>query len=155
VRDLSASAVAAGNAESTDKVWVVLLEISATGLPIPIRVCNDNVNVVHKGASYISFPFEIEMPPESADRPMVARLKIDNTDRTIVEQIRALADTPSITVTVVLADQPDTIELQYAGMKLRNATWDAGEVTGDLTYEDILNEPVCEQITPARFPGAF
>ena len=65
------------------------------------------------------------------------------------------AETALRTPKVVLADQPDTIEVEYAGMRLRNVTWDQGEISGDLVYEDILSEPVCEQMTPARFPGAF
>ena len=65
------------------------------------------------------------------------------------------SDGLTVALKVVLADQPDTIELEYAGMRLRNVTWDQGEISGDLVYEDILSEPVCEQMTPARFPGAF
>ncbi|MBU6320894.1 MAG: hypothetical protein KGS00_14755 [Alphaproteobacteria bacterium] len=46
---------------------------------------------------------------------------------------------------------------RFADAVLRTAmeTGTAGEISGDLVYEDILSEPVCEQMTPARFPGAF
>lgn len=133
----------------------MLLEIDGPGFVTPIRVASDNQDVVHQGWTFLGYPFEVELPPENPDRPMVARIRIDNTERKIIEQIRAIAEPPSVTLKVVLADQPDVIEVEYAGMRLRNVQWDAGEISGDLVYEDILNEPVCEQMTPARFPGAF
>jgi len=155
LRTISPEARAAAHAEASDKVWLVLLEITATGLSTPIRVANDNVDVIHQGWTFIGYPFEVELPPESQDRPMIARIRIDNTERLIVDEVRTISEPPSVTLRVVLADQPDVIEVEYAGMRLRNVTWDAGEISGDLVYEDILSEPVCEQMTPARFPGAF
>ena len=155
MRNLSAEATRAGHDQQTDKVWIVLLEITATGLSTPIRIASDNRDVVHQGWTYIGYPFEDELPPESPDRPMIARIRIDNTERLIVNEVRTISEPPTVALKVVLADQPDTIEVEYAGMRLRNVTWDQGEISGDLVYEDILSEPVCEQMTPARFPGAF
>ena len=150
MRDISPDALSASHAAETDKVWIILLQMEATGLSAPIRVANDTMDLV-----YIGYPFEIELPPESADRPMVARLRIDNTERLIVGEVRSISEPPTVHLKVVLADQPDVIELEYAGMRLRNVTWDMGQITGDLVYEDILSEPISEQMTPARFPGAF
>jgi hypothetical protein len=152
---MSAAARAAAHAETSDKVWLVLLEIAAADLAAPIRVVNDNQDIVHQGWTFVGYPFEVELPPENQDRPMIARIRIDNTERLIVDEVRSISEAPSVTLRVVLADQPDMIEVEYAGMRLRNVTWDAGEISGDLVYEDILSEPVCEQMTPARFPGAF
>jgi len=120
VRTISPAATRAGHADATDKVWLVLLEITATGLSTPIRVVNDNVDVVHQGWTFIGYPFEVELPPESQDRPMIARIRIDNTERLIVDEVRTIAEPPSVTLRVVLADQPDVIEVEYAGMRLRN-----------------------------------
>ena len=155
MRTISPAATQAGHAEQTDKVWIVLLEIAAVGLTTPIRVANDNQDVIHQGWTFIGYPFEVELPPESQDRPMIARIRIDNTERLIVDQVRTIAEPHSVTLRVVLADQPDAIELEYASMRLHNVTWDPGEISGDLVYEDILSEPVCEQMPPARFPGVF
>jgi len=155
MRSLSPDALSASHAAETDKSWIILLQMEATGLSAPIRVANDTMDLVHQGWTYIGYPFEIELPPESADRPMVARLRIDNTERLIVGEVRSISEPPTVHLKVVLADQPDVIELEYAGMRLRNVTWDMGQITGDLVYEDILSEPISEQMTPARFPGAF
>ena len=47
----------------------------------PAHELNDNVDVVHQGWTFIGYPFEVELPPESQDRPMIARIRIDNTER--------------------------------------------------------------------------
>ncbi len=155
MRNISPESRIAAYAEATDKVWLVLLEINAAGLGAPIRIVNDNQDVIHLGWTFIGYPFEIELPSESQDRPMIARIRIDNTQRLIIDEVRSISEPPSVTLRVILADQPDVVEVEYAGMRLRNVTWDVGEISGDLVYEDILSEPVCEQMTPARFPGAF
>jgi hypothetical protein len=136
VRTISPEARAAAHAEASDKVWLVLLEITAAGLSTPIRVANDNADVIHQGWTFIGYPFEVELPPESQDRPMIARIRIDNTERLIVDEVRSISEPPSVTLRVVLADQPDVIEVEYAGMRLRNVTWDAGEISGGLRADD-------------------
>ena len=90
MRTISPAATRAGNSQATDKVWLVLLEITASGLSTPIRVVNDNVDVVHQGWTFIGYPFEVELPPESQDRPMIARIRIDNTERLIVDEVRTI-----------------------------------------------------------------
>ena len=120
MRTMSAAARAAAHAETSDKVWLVLLEIAAAGLAVPIRVVNDNQDIMHQGSTFIGYPFEVELPPENQDRPMIARIRIDNTERLIVDEVRSISEPPSVTLRVVLADQPDTIEVEYAGMRLRN-----------------------------------
>ena len=112
MRTISPEARSAAHAEASDKVWLVLLEITATGLSTPIRVANDNVDVIHQGWTFIGYPFEVELPPESQDRPMIARIRIDNTERLIVDEVRTISEPPSVTLRVVLADQPDVIEVE-------------------------------------------
>ena len=56
MRNLSAEATRAGHDQQTDKVWIVLLEITATGLSTPIRIASDNQDVVHQGWTFIGYP---------------------------------------------------------------------------------------------------
>ncbi len=70
MRTLSPEATRAGHDQQTDTVWIVLLEITAAGLATPIRVASDNQDVIHQGWTFIGYLFEVELPPESPDRPM-------------------------------------------------------------------------------------
>lgn len=153
--NISQRALGASFAQETGEVFLILLQIDHASLSQPIRVVNNNENLTSAGALYVAFPFEIELPGEDGDRPANARLRIDNVDRTIVNTLRAINSPPTVTVRVVLAATPDTIELEMAGLTLRNATYDAATVTGDLAFEQIMVEPVATMMTPAKFPGLF
>lgn len=153
-RTLSSAAVAAINAQESSEVWLVLLTMSNAGMTT-IRVVNNNEDVVSRGNTYQAFPFELELPGEDPDSPSSARLRIDNVDKRIVEAIRSITTPPQITLEVILASQPDTVEISYSDLSLRSVDFDADSVRGELTFESIYSEPVTLTITPNRFPGLF
>lgn len=154
-RTLSPAAVASLTAENTSEVWLVLLEIDHADLAAPIRVVNDNVNCTHNGDVYLGLPFAIELPGEDAEEPGMATVAIPNVDRSVVRAGREIAGPATATLTVVLASQPDTVEVSYPGLTLNDLQWDAGTVRGRLRFESIVTEPCTLIITPERFPGLF
>lgn len=154
-RSLSTRAIASANAQTTDEVWLVLLTISHSTLATPIRVVNNNEDVVSRGNTYQWFPFDIELPGEDVDSPSRARLRIDNVDRTIVNTIRSITTPPTVTLEVILASAPDVVEVSFTGLSLREVDYDAQSVSGELVFESIFTEPVTLTMTPARFPGLF
>lgn len=153
-RTLSAAAVASLNAQESGEVWLVLLTISNPGITT-IRVVNNTEDIVSRGNTYQAFPFEIELPGQDPDTPASARLRIDNVDKRIVEAVRSITTPPQVTIEVVLASQPDTVEIAYSNLTLRSAEYDVDSVRGELTFESIFSEPVTLTITPNRFPGLF
>lgn len=154
-RTQSQRAVAAQNAQQTDEVFVVLLTLSHPTLAQPIRVCNNNENVVSRGNTFIAVAFDIELPGEDDSRPGLATLRIDNVDRAVLLALRQIATPPTARIEVVLAATPDVVEVDFAGLILRNAIYDDLYVTGELAFEQIIVEPVSIAITPARFPALF
>jgi hypothetical protein len=156
-RTISASARTALFAQQTGEIFVLLLELDHAELVEPIRVCSDSIDTEHGGRTYQRFPFEIGMPPEDEDAPPIVRLKIANADRAIVAAVRQLAgNAMTVTLTVVLASSPDTIEAGPLEFTLRNVTYDAEFVEGELQFEDVLNEPFpADTFNPNTFPGLF
>ena len=154
-RTLSSTALESTQAEDTDEVWLVLVTIEQADLTEPIRVVNNNEDITSGGDLFVAYAFEVELPGEQADTPGQGRLKIDNTDKVIVEAVRSINGVPTVTLEVVLASDPDTIEISYTGLRMRNIGYDVGFVTGDLVFDDVLTEPVSVDITPSRFPGMF
>ena len=154
-RSLSNTALGSMNAQATSEVWLVLLTISHATLPTPIRLVNNNEDVVSRGNTFIAFPFEIELPGEDPDQPPKAMLRIDNVDRRVVQTIRSITAPPTVTLEVILASAPDTVEVSFTNMTLRNAQYDATTVSGELTFDSIYTEPVTLTMTPNRFPGMF
>jgi hypothetical protein len=155
-RTLSAPALAALNAQSTDKVFLALLTITHPGMAQTVRVVNDMVNLTSRGNDYIALPFQIDLPAEIEEELPRVRLTIDNVDRLLVEAIRTLTSPPTIALEVVLASSPDTVEAGPFPFALRNAEYDSLVVTGELAFEDVLNEGFpAHSFTPNLFPGVF
>lgn len=153
-RALSATANASLAAQQTGEVWLVLLTIAGSGFTT-IRVANNTEDVVSRGNTFIGFPFEIELPGQDPESPSSARLRIDNIDKRVIEAIRTIQTPPTVTIEVILASAPDTVEIAFTDLSLRGAQYDVNSVRAELVYETIFTEPVTCNITPNRLPGLF
>lgn len=143
-------------AQETDEVISFLLTLSHPSFAAPIRVTDNGEDLTSNGEVYISFPFQVTTPGDSEAATSV-RLSIDGTDRRIVTEIRGTNYEPiQVDLCVVLAATPDLIEIGPYSFKLRNISYTAATVEGDLEFEDINNEPYpTDSFTPSRFPGCF
>lgn len=155
-RDVSLSLREAVNAPETGEVFLVLLTIDHPDLGAPIRVTSDAVDTVSRGETFVAFPFELTLPEDGEDRPPRARLRIDNVDRRIVQAVREIASAPTVLMEVVRAADPDTVEAAFPEFRLRDVSYDALVVEGELSLESFLAEPYPAGIfSPAEFPGLF
>jgi len=153
-RTLSAAAVASITEEATDEVWLVLVKVTHADLTDAIRVVNNIEHLTSNGEVYLACPFDLELPDEG-DRPGEARIRIDNVSRDITRALRSISSAPTVRLQVILASQPDTIEMSVEGLTLRDAIYELDYITGSLRFDDITIEAVAELITPDRFPGLF
>ncbi len=155
-RALSLAARQAVNAQETGEVFLLLLTLDHDELAAPIRVVNNTVDIVSRGNTYIAYPFQLELPAEDADQISSVRLSIDNVDRTIVQSLRAISSPVAVTIEVVLASSPDTVEAGPFAMSLVQAEYDALVIQGELAFEDVLTEPFPgHAYVPADYPGLF
>jgi len=155
-RSTSATFRSAVNAEETSEVFLILLEMTHADITT-IRLVNNYTDVVGPGANtYIAFPFQITIPSDDDEALSRVQLTIDNVDRYLMDEIRAITSAPDISISVVLASSPTVIEAGPFETKLRNVDYDESRITGDLQAEDILNEPYPgESYVPANFPGLW
>lgn len=153
---LSLPALQAALAQETDQVFLACLVISHVDLATPIRLVNDAVNLARAAGTYLAFPFQFELPSQDESQLPAVRLLIDNVDRSIVQWIRTLSSPPTVTMDVVLASSPNTVEAGPFAMTLKSAPYDANQIQGELGFEDVLNEPFPkDSFTPSAFPGLF
>ncbi len=143
-------------AQETDEIWLVLLTISAPGLAAPIRVVNDRENLTSRGNLFVAFPFEIDLPGDSAEEVQRVTLRIDNVDRQIVAALRLVQTPPTVTLEVVRRAEPDLVEAGPFVLSLAEARYDALTVEGELVFEDVLNAAFpADTYNPADYPGLF
>jgi hypothetical protein len=151
-RALSSTAIASQNAEATGEAWLILVTIAHASMAAPIRVVANNENITSNGELFVAWDFDIVLPGED---PAQARLSIGNIDPLIVRALREISGPPSVTVQVVLSSDYDAVEVEFAGLVLRQAGYDPGTISGELVFEEILTEPVATTLTPAMFPGMY
>ena len=96
------------------------------------------------------------LPDDDDEKPPTVTLSITAVDRQVVSAVRGIDGDMTVTIEVVLASSPDTVEAGPFDFTLRGVTYDAMTIQGTLAYEDVLNEPFPgDSFTPSRFPGVF
>lgn len=155
-RALSLAAKQSLTAQETAEIWLLLLTIDAVGLAAPIRVVNDRQNVTSRGNEFVGYPFEIDLPGDSAETVQRVTLRIDNVDRVIVASLRLVQEPPTVTLEVIRRADPDTVECGPFVMTLAEARYDAQTVEGECVFEDVLNAAFpAHTYNPADYPGLF
>lgn len=140
----------------TDDAFLILLTFTHADLAEPIRVSSDAVYTTSRGNLFAAYPFDLTLPDDDEDRAPRARLTIDNVDRQIVVALRALAQSPVLTLEIVRAAAPDVVEAVFPDFRLRNVRYDSTTVQAELTLEDFTAEPYpTASFSPSLFPGMF
>jgi hypothetical protein len=151
-RTLSARALLSILSSETSEVWVVLATLTGSST---IRIAANTEDVVSNAETYTAFPFSVELPSDTEDGPLRAQLVACSVDRQILAEVRALGTPLTVTVALVLASQPDTVEIELAFL-CREISWDASTIRLTLSQEDALNELIpAHRFTPSGFPGVF
>lgn len=143
-------------AEETADGLMVLLTITHSALSVDIRVALNNATVTSRGEEFLPYPFDITLPTDDPDSPPRARLAIDNVSLELTQAIRSIQGAAAVLIEVVQLNDPDSVQLAFPELALRNVRWDASRLTGDLVSEDLQTEPwPALSFTPAHFPGLF
>ena len=134
----------ASNAVETGEVFLSLLEFTHSDMPEPIYFVDNTVAVVSNGITYEPYPFRITLPEDKQGVLPSVQLTIDNVDQRLIEAVRGFSNPPVVTLKIILASEPDNIEIQLDNLKLRNLTFNAFTITGSL----VLDSPMGR-----RFPS--
>lgn len=143
-------------ASRTGACPLVLITIDHADLPTPLYVTSDRVPTDSRGHTFVPCPFHVTLPDDVSDAPPQATLSIDNVERDVVAVLRQLTTPPTVTLEVVLASTPDTVERGPYQLTLRRAGWNTLILSGELGYEALLDEAASsERFTPNLYPGLF
>jgi len=155
-RQVSLTAMRAALAQETNEVFLELLKIEHASLGAPIYLVNNTESIVSGGNTHTPVGFRMTLPSDEAEREPTAQLVINNVDRSLMDEVRTLTSAPTVTVSVILASSPNTIEYGPVRLEVRSATYDANVITFALGFDAFFNEPIsAAKFTPEYFPGLF
>jgi hypothetical protein len=142
--------------EETEEAFIMLLTITHSTLPEPIRVAANGEDVVSRGMTFMNFPFDATLASDDAKTAPRARIVINNVDRTIITSLKSINSPPSINMEIIRSSAPDTVEMEMDGFKLALVDYNAVQISGDLILEDLTHEPYpAGTFNPSKFPGGF
>lgn len=134
---LSQTALQAVLAQSIDKVFLELLEITHDDLAEPIRLVNDTQDLVRSAGTFAAFPFQVVGMRQSKDQLPQMRVTIDNVDQRVLLALRGVAGTREdirMAYEVVLADSPDTVEYGPIDFRVDGASVSPTAIALDLSF---------------------
>ena len=138
-------------------VPIYLLEISHPALAVPVRICNDNEDIVSNGNIYRACPFNITFPNDSDSEVPRAQLELDNVGRQLVTWIEQTngAEGTTVTMKLIQKSNPDLIEsdieLSFSSINVTPL-----KISGTVGYERLLNARSVNQTYNADdFKGLF
>ena len=107
---LSATGLQSALAAWTDQIWLECLTFDHASLAAPIRLVNDQADLVRTAGTFIAFPFQFQDFVRGEDQSVVAMITADNVDQQIMLALRGISGKPTVTYEAVLYDSPNTVE---------------------------------------------
>lgn len=144
-RQVSLRALTATLAEETGDAWAILLTITHPTLSTPFRITSYGVTVTSRGLTFLPFWFDVAFPDELAGEFAATELTLDAVDVSVLAALRAAGTTrPLVSIEMVLAGQPDTVEMSAPDLELSTFQFVADRIVAQLTPPEVLN---------VRYPG--
>jgi len=169
---LSPNAIKAMFSQETDEQLITLVTITDPTQPNqPVRLANGFTGrlaslttdeevvygVTSRGQDYVYLPLDITLPNEDESGIGDCSLVFNYVTQEAVELIRAnLTTATPVVIELILSGSPDTVEAEFTGFYVVNATYNAQAITLALSAINYNREPFPSYtFTPKYFPGLF
>jgi hypothetical protein len=108
--------------------FIALIRISHPGFSEPLRFANSREDVMSRGELYDGQPFDVRYPPQVEGQEATLEVVAQNVDRTVEAALAALTSEPTFVHEVVLASNPDRVELGPFRLPLRSSRSSMGQL---------------------------
>lgn len=155
-RTLSQNAREQINAQDIGDPFIMLLEINHDDLVSPIRLANNTEDVTSNGNVFSACSVNIPWPDDVANKMPSFDAAIDNVNRNLTDEIRGLTTPLTIEMSVVLASDPDTVELGPVTFSSESFSLNSRSIRIRFSRDDFVNMQFGHQkFTPENTPGLF
>lgn len=133
--------------ERTDEVLVGCATIRGEGLETK-RICTDTLPLDRAAGQFQPWPFEIVLPEDTKGAQGAPTMRVCNVDREVSREIREYGGVPEVEIDVVLASQPDTVEMGPFVNMVAKAGGDESVIELTLGSEE---DPLNQQVPGGRY----
>lgn len=168
---LSPTAKVAIMAQETTEREICLLTITHPEFDQPVYLSTDATQylrddeesgspiygTVSRGIEFIYVPISPVLPSSDSENPPAGRFSISNVSQVISPYLLMVSEHyPRITVEVVMASDPDTVNQLWPEFDLTTANIDATNAEVQISLNTANAEPIPYlRFTPAHFPNLF
>ena len=137
-------------------VMLLMLEHADLNGGDPIRLARSPIqDIVSNGETFAKSWFNVSLPSDTGE-PANCEISINNVSGEIGRALDGLTGAVEVWLAAVMASAPDDYAREFIKLKLRNVTWDAFYVSGELTQATIVNNRWPKyQVTPRFFRHLF
>ncbi|TFF20546.1 DUF1833 domain-containing protein [Jiella endophytica] len=153
--------------ENTTEIPVLLLTISHPDLENgDLFLSTDNADLldfetqrrgtVSRGLNFEFLPMQLSLPEDAEDASPMLQLSMSDIDQEASTILRSTVTPAYVTIEVVLASDPDFVEMEFVSFELSSADVTAESVSLNLTVDTLASEPYpADTFTPGRFGGLW
>jgi len=154
-RQLSANLLAELYGQNSSDPFLMLVTLSHTSFTT-LYLVNNTANITSRLQKYTAFPMKITLPIDDGESLRSVKMQFDNVSLELIDEIRTVTDPIDVKLEMVLASNPDVVEIEYDELKISNIAYDAQSIRADLIFDDFLNTGMTsERYTPTLYAGIF
>jgi hypothetical protein len=121
-----------------------------------IYLVSNTVNITSRGQEYTAFPMQIRLPADDGETNREVNIEFDNVSLELIDELRSITSPIDVAIEIVLASNPDEVQLSYEELKIRNINYNKQRISAKLYMDSFLSvELTSEEYTPTNFPGLF
>ena len=154
---LSNQLIAQMFAQESGDPFLTLVTLTHPDFAGPIRLVNNQEDIVSNSETFSAFPMEITLPiDDDSNSAREIQITFANTSLELVDELRGVQTPISVQLDMVLASTPNIVEFSFQEFKLRQVSFNQFTVQGSLYMDDFLNtELTSENYSPSIYPGLY
>jgi len=152
-RTHSTASINALMAQNTDEAFHLLITIKDSTGTVLERFTSDAVDTVVGANTFIPYPFDLHLPKNVDGQVSTTTLSLDNVSRDVINSIRSTDRAMTVDMKVVLSSNTSETMVEYTDYELRQVSYDPVIISGQLTLENFLSEPVGRIMSGNLYPG--
>ena len=136
--------------------FLLLMTFSHASFASDIRLVQNSEDITSNGNLFSAFPCKIVLPVDDGETQREVTLELDNVGLDLISELRTVTDFIGVNLQMVLASNPDLIEIEVGELKIKNIQYNRKTISATLFQDDFLNSEIpSEKYTPQLYPGIF